>query len=279
MPQSTFARMVHTDHSMRPPAPAASLAFGSPDACTLCHADRDVRWSDRWVRRWYGRGYQDAVLRSGRLVAAARAQDWRRLGDILAYLRQPHREEVVAASLTRMLEACRDPAARAALRTLARDPSPLVRAAAVVGLAGDGEAVDVLIRAVRDDIRVVRVRAAYSLAGHDLKGYSEADVRAVADATRELTASLAGRLDQLGSHYTLGNLDLAQGDPAAAAYHYERALLLQPGHVPSLVNLAIAQARRGNGAGALAALQQALRLDPDNEVVRFNLSLLRGATP
>jgi hypothetical protein len=47
MPATEFARMRRSDHSMRPPAPAATLEFGSPNACNLCHADRDARWTAR----------------------------------------------------------------------------------------------------------------------------------------------------------------------------------------------------------------------------------------
>ena len=37
MPKTEFARMERTDHSMRPPTPAATIAFHSPNACNLCH--------------------------------------------------------------------------------------------------------------------------------------------------------------------------------------------------------------------------------------------------
>jgi hypothetical protein len=36
MPMTEFARMRRTDHSMRPPMPAATIAFKSPNACNLC---------------------------------------------------------------------------------------------------------------------------------------------------------------------------------------------------------------------------------------------------
>ncbi|MCL5735275.1 MAG: hypothetical protein M1274_06740 [Actinobacteria bacterium] len=37
MPKTEFARMTRSDHSMRPPTPAATLRFKSPNACNLCH--------------------------------------------------------------------------------------------------------------------------------------------------------------------------------------------------------------------------------------------------
>ena len=53
MPMTRFAAMGRTDHSMLPPTPATTIAFKSPNACNLCHADKDAAWSDAWVRKWY----------------------------------------------------------------------------------------------------------------------------------------------------------------------------------------------------------------------------------
>ena len=45
MPMTSFASMNRTDHSMLPPAPAATIAYKSPNACNICHADKDAAWS------------------------------------------------------------------------------------------------------------------------------------------------------------------------------------------------------------------------------------------
>ena len=47
MPMTAFARMNRSDHSMLPPAPAATMKFGSPNACNLCHKDKDAAWADQ----------------------------------------------------------------------------------------------------------------------------------------------------------------------------------------------------------------------------------------
>ena len=60
-----FARMRRSDHSMLPPTPAATIAYNSPNACNLCHADRDAAWADNLVRVWRPRDYQAPVLRHG----------------------------------------------------------------------------------------------------------------------------------------------------------------------------------------------------------------------
>jgi len=52
MPMTESARMRRSDHSMRPPTPAATLAWRSPNACNLCHIDQKSGWADKHVRAW-----------------------------------------------------------------------------------------------------------------------------------------------------------------------------------------------------------------------------------
>jgi len=61
MPMTDFARMRRSDHSMLPPTPAATTAFKSPNACNLCHKDKDAAWADQWVRQWRERDYQAPI--------------------------------------------------------------------------------------------------------------------------------------------------------------------------------------------------------------------------
>jgi tetratricopeptide (TPR) repeat protein len=278
MPLTEFARMRRTDHSMRPPAPAATIAFGSPNACNLCHKGRNAGWANRAVRVRYTGDYQNRILREGRLVAAARKGDWSQLGDILAYLAEADRDEIVTTSLVRLLVSCADPCKWPVLRSLAGDASPLVRAAAVEALERDPDGREVLLRATRDTSRLVRVRAAAALAPLDPGQVPGSERPGLETAYAELQRSLLARPDDFASHYNLGNLFLERGDPGAAAERYRRALALRPDHLASLVNLSMAEARLGRMAEAESALRRALEVDPRCVAAHFNLGLLLAET-
>ena len=167
MPATEFARMRRTDHSMRPPMPAATLAFKSPNACNLCHADQDASWSDKYVREWRSRDYQAPVLRVATLVDAARRRDWTRLPDMLAYITSPDRDEIFVTALLRLLRACEDERKWPAILKTLKDTSPLVRASAAESLDGflTPDSVSALLAATGDDYRLVRVRARSHLGG------------------------------------------------------------------------------------------------------------------
>ena len=139
MPMTEFARMRRSDHSMRPPTPATTLLYNSPNACNLCHTNKDAAWADKLVREWRKRDYQKPVLERAALIAAARKQDWKKLPDILAYLSSPDREEIQTASLVRLLADCPSDDKWPVLRKLMTDPSPLVRASVAEAL---GERLD-----------------------------------------------------------------------------------------------------------------------------------------
>jgi hypothetical protein len=45
------------------PSPANTLRFGmdgSPNACTQCHADKSVQWSQDYMLEWYGKPAPDS---------------------------------------------------------------------------------------------------------------------------------------------------------------------------------------------------------------------------
>lgn len=276
MPMTEFARMRRSDHSMLPPTPAATLAYNSPNACNLCHADKDAAWADGQVRQWRERDYQAPVLRQAALIDAARRRDWTTLAGMLDYLGAKEPDPVYAASLIRLLRGCPDPRKWGPILAASQSPAPLVRAAAAEALAeaSSRQALDALLAAVSDDFRLVRVRAAASLAGVPRQALPEAHRPAVDKATGEYLAALRARPDLWTSQYNLGNYHLAQGDPGQAVACYEKARRLDPTAVPPLVNTSIAYSRMGQADKAEGVLLDALALAPDDGPAHFNLGLL-----
>ena len=238
MPTTTFARMRRSDHSMRPPGP----------------------WPP------------------AELVDAARKGDWTRLDEIVAYLAGPGRDEITANALVRLIAACPDPAAHAALRRALDDPSPLVRSSAAASLGGrltEGD-LPALLAAAADDYRVVRVRAARALAGLPEGRVPAEHAEAWRRATAELELSLAQRLDAPGTHMAQGNLAMDRRDFPSAVVSFELAVALDPGAVEPRVNASMAHAMAGDPAAAERLLNEVLEIAPDDPTANLNLGLLLG---
>jgi tetratricopeptide (TPR) repeat protein len=278
MPMTSFARMNRTDHSMLPPTPSATIAYKSPNACNQCHTDKDAAWADKYVREWRTRDYQAPALKRAALIDGARKRDWKQLPAMLDYISSKDRDEVFATSLIRMVPSSGDARVVPVLLNAMKDPSPLVRGAAADALqqVPTKEAVQALITATGDDYRLVRVRAAASLAGYSNLPLNEADKKSVEAANKEFLASLTARPDQWSSHYNLGNYYLNRNDPKQAISSYNTSLKLEPRAVLAMVNESMAYARLGENKKADESLKKALKMAPDNAAANFNMGLLKA---
>jgi len=278
MPMTAFARMDRSDHSMMPPTPAATIAFGSPNACNSCHKDKDAAWADKQVRQWRTRDYQAPILYRAGLIDSARKRDWQKLPEMLTYITSKDRDEVFAASLIRLTMPAPDKGVHSALLQAIQDPSPLVRAAAAEALSvrPGPESLAALVTAAKDSYRLVRVRAAASLARYPAARLQGADQEQVQKATEEYLTSLTARPDQWSSQYNLGNYYLSRGDAKQALAAYDTALRLEPRAAMVMVNAAMAYAQTGEKSQAEKSLVNAIKIAPDNAAARFNLGLLKA---
>lgn len=277
MVKTTFARMDRSDHSMLPPAPAASLAFGSPNSCTVCHDDKDYVWADKIVREWKGDSYQNKTLYRGSLVAEARQGNWTRLVEMLEYIASPNSNEIFVTSLIRLLEDCADPRKwPIIIGLLETSESPLVRSSAASALTDytSREAASSLVMATEDPVLLVRIRAAAALAGMPII-VPEGDLKvAVEGATSELLEALTVRPDMWNSYYNLGNFYTRQKNIDKAIEAYLQAVSLSPRAVAPRVNLAILYGGDGEIEKAKQQLEKAYALEPHNSSVLFNLALI-----
>lgn len=278
MPSTRFAAMERTDHSMRPPTPATTIEFGSPNACNICHQDKTPAWADDWARKWYGKDYQEPTIRRARLLDAARKEQWRELPVMIQAVTASD-DPAWKNAMVRALHRAEDPAKEALFRKLLSDPSPLVRSSAASGL-GEGLSESVapdLLAATRDTSRLVRVRAAQSLAALPLEFVRDnRDRSALLAAVQEFKTAMSARPDDWASHANLGNFAMEAGSLAEAITEFQTAQRLEPRVVGPLANMATALNRLGRNQEAEEALRQALKLDPADASVNFNLGLLLG---
>ena len=276
MPKTEFARMERSDHSMRPPMPAASIAFKSPNACNICHKDKDARWADDFVRKWRPRDYQSPVIHISALIEAGRKRDWNRLEEMLTYVTSKDRDQVYAASLIRLLMACHDEKKWPVLMKALNDPSPLLRAAAAEGLQNylTPQSIEALLKATRDEYRLVRIRTASSLAAVPAEYIPEQERNNFQSALNELKSSLMARPDDFGSHYNLGNYSMNLREYKKAAASFETASRLRPDAIVPYVNASMAYVNLGDKKKAEGSLRRALKVEPGNAAANFNLGLL-----
>ena len=279
MAMHSFGGMNQSDHSMRPPLPNTSIITGSRNACTICHEDQSNEWALEHIRKWHPDfdTHTAHEVKRAKLVKSLRDGEWGQLPAALEYIDDPESDPLFATSMIRLLPPSNDPRQLNVLRRQATENDhPLVRSAAAAALDADNIPGDrpALFKAIHDEKRLVRVRAAERLASLPEEQIPEEHRDAFAIAIKEMWDAYNLRLDHWGSHYNAANILMRQQDYPAAAAKYERAHKLRSDIAPPLINAAMAYANMGNLPEAETRLLKATALPEASPEAHFNLGLL-----
>ncbi len=279
MQKTEFARMIRSDHSMRSPMPSATIEFGSPNACNICHDSKSAEWSDKYVREWYADDYQAAVLHVGKLIKEARSGDFSRIVEMDSYVRSNPDREIYAASLLRLIANAEYEKKWELFRhVLGTYSSPIVRAVAAEGLAlnPEGENRYMLFNALNDSLRVVRMAASVALAMMPPNMLTQGEREILTPHLEEYKKSLMVRSDDWSAHYNLGNFYSVQQKLDKALKSYNVSIAINKEAVPPIVNAGYTHSLLGNYDEAEKKFRDALLLEPGNEAANLNLALLLG---
>ncbi len=276
MPKTEFGKMVRSDHSFRPPMPEATIKFGSPNACNICHTDKTPEWANEIVKKRKNGNYQEQTLQWAEVLNEARLGDWQNADKIFKYIQEEKLNEVVTASFVRLLNGFNNEKKWPILIGALNSKSPMVRSSAATGLIGDvsDEAKLGLLQACNDEYKVVRIAAAASLSAFPTNSFSDADKQVLAKAAEEYMNSIVSRPDDWSSHYNLGLYYQNQGENSKALDSYETAARLYPDALMPLINSSVLYSYVGNPDKAEENLNKAISIDPDNEAANLNLGLL-----
>lgn len=276
MPLTTFGRMDRSDHSFRPPSGEATLQFKSPNACNLCHKDKDAEWVADTIKKWHPDGkWTGRLVREGQLVQWARAENGEHLPDILEYVQADTADDIVVVSLLRLLAPCRDARVAPVLRKMLGHAAPLVRSAAATSLGcRDMESARALLPLLSDEYRLVRIRAANALLVYPRHAMTAEQRTQFEAAEQELLASMRARPDQWSSHYNLGLYWGQLGQASKSLESYKLAIRMRPDVLMPYVNASIMASRLGDSDAALRYLLKAYELAPTHSAVNMNLGLL-----
>ena len=238
------------DHSMTVPVPENTIRHQIPNACNLCHKNRDAQWSldalNRWGRgtsaagnasRQAGNASRQKLIRRADAFSAARAHDASAIPALAAILAEPAECELVRANAAGYLGGYTlgssiDPRAYDALYRALSDSTALVRAVAALALRASASQRQSLAAALTpmlgDPVNIVRVASAVAL---------------VNLGVRELPGEDGARFERAKQVYRTRaelNSDDAENQVAAGKFYY----------------------LAGDAARAVAAFRAGLKLDP-----------------
>jgi len=263
------------DHSLRVPRPDLSVALGTPNACTGCHADQPPQWAADAIVAWYPdsahRGAHFAEALHGATTGSATAANG------LAELAQdPGQPGIARATAVDRLQGFATSEHLALIETLLKEQDPLIRTAAVrfLELTEVRTRVDLGWPMLDDPQRVVRLEAARLLAPLLRQRLPDKFRDTLRGALEEYAQSQQVNADRPESHLNLGLVALATGDPSQAEAAYRTALRLDPSFTAAYANLADLYRQQGRDADGEALLLAGIAAAPESADLPHALGLL-----
>jgi predicted CXXCH cytochrome family protein len=268
------------DHSIRVPRPDLSLALGVPNACTDCHVNRDERWADAQVRRWYGRPARGSQNFAHAFAAGDEGSPG--AADSLTRVLNDSAESTIArATALARLAAYSDSQTLASAYAALESGDVLMRLAALQVLDGMPMR-DRLpaVPALSDDRRSVRQGAAWLLAAvaDSLpRGSRDAFTRAAA----EFVASQRYNADQPDHRVSLAHFYARRGQLDSAIVEYRAAIPLAPRMAQPYVDLAEVLRASGDAAAGEQVLRDGVARMPSEPGMYYALGqhLVRVGRP
>lgn len=262
------------DHSFRVPRPDLSVEIGTPNACTLCHADREPAWAAEQVAAWYPAG-RSGQTHFAETIAAGRRGEASAQAALVALALDEGQPGILRATALDLLRRY-GPAAADAAAPLLNDPDPLVRRSAVLlQEAAEGpRRVARVAPLLEDPLKAVRIAAARLLVDVPPLAFPADAVLPFDRAAAEYRASLLASADLPETQMNIATLALRTGNTRAAEAALTRALDLNGHFEDAWLRLGTLQQGRGRSAEAAASFRAGLARLPEAASLRRALGLL-----
>ncbi len=262
MPISPYmARDPRRDHSFNSPDALLSMECGIPNACIMCHRDKDNTWAQQHIDRVYSGAHLKTTRARTRAIAAA-MQGKGETAALLAALQHEPNPHWRATLLEHLAALPRTQEIQQAAQQAAKSDCSPERAAAAQLLGADS------MPMLADSSRLVRRAAAWQNLGR-LSAHKEAQ-----KALQEQINTAKHQADQPTGAMQLAMLAQATGDKQEAERQYKRAIALDPASPVAYMDYAVFLAGCNRSADALAQMLTCAAKAPQNAQVQYRLGLI-----
>jgi len=257
------------DHGFTIPDPRLTKQFGIPNACNRCHTDKTVDWSQEFMVKWYGPRTNNTVLARTEAIWRARNGDARAVPGLLKLASESTNAYWRAVALNLLRPWSADTNVQMQLLRGMADTNALARAAAVRSLE------PLALAGEPTAVRAVAQHLADSARNVrvDAAWALRRTLNTNSPAGRDLLAHLNHNADQPQGLMQAGVFQFERGDAAGAVAHVQQAIRWDPNSPPLYDTLAVMLSTLGRSAEAVDALKTAVRLAPNNADLRYRLGL------
>jgi predicted CXXCH cytochrome family protein len=253
------------DHSISIPVPENTIRHNVPNACNLCHQDKDPNWALQKMNEWYGDKSRQKWIQRADAFSGAAAGDLSAVPALLQILGDKSQGSLIRANAAGYLGSFPDdPSAYAAVLQSFSDSEPLVRLTAASAIrpraAQRADVAPRLALLLRDPGRIVQVTAALGLVSMGVQKVPGEDEEWFENAKQIYRTRAELDSDDAQQELAAGRFDYLSGDMDGAVAAF-RATLKLDDHIPAQYYLARALTEKGEYQSA----QQILNTIPPND--------------
>jgi len=263
------------DHSFRVPRPDLSLKYGSPNACTGCHKDKDDKWAWTNFKKLFGE--VDSIHFSDKLAPGITHQPDGHIG-LIELMNDKNEPEIVRASATRLLSNYNIQNHIEEYIKMLDDDSPLVRGASIDALSmiNTTDYINYFLPMLDDVKRTVRIKAFFGLGTVDETEIPLTYQESYQKVKKEFWTQINSNLDFVGTRLKKGDYFIKKGKLEEAISIYESALALDHVNNQIRVNLATLYYNNKQYEAAEKTYLEIIKQEPDYGASYYSLALLYG---
>ena len=263
------------DHSFRVPRPDLSVKYGTPNACSGCHKDKDDVWAAKNFTKLFGE--VDSLHYSDKLAPGITMQPGAHAG-LIELMHDKHQPEIVRASATKALSNYNIPSSIQEYLNLLKDESALVRGASVDVLStiNTKDYTSYFLPLLNDPKRSIRIKAFFGLAVIEEAQIPESYKESYQKVKKEFFTNLKTNADFVGARVKKGDYYLKKGNIQEAIKHYENALAIDNINNQIRINLATLYYNNKQYEKAEAAFKKVIEQEPNYGPVYYSLALMYG---
>ncbi len=261
------------DHSFRIPRPDLSLKYGTPNACTQCHTDKDDSWAWENYQKTHGtpknKHFSD-------LLSPALTGDPHGFEMLRELAKDTIYPEIARASGVLAMGNYADANTINEMLSFLDDESPLVRGATIDALndVNSGEYANYFLPLLKDEKRTVRIKAFLAIAALN-EFQIQDDYKMFYDKVeKEFFAHLDVTSDFSGGRAKKALFYLKKGDITNAIKWYEKALEIDDQNNMIRTNLANLYYRNNRYEEAEKAFKTIIEQEPDYAQTYYSYGLL-----
>ncbi|TBN04685.1 tetratricopeptide repeat protein [Hyunsoonleella flava] len=261
------------DHSFRIPRPDLSLKYGTPNACTQCHTDKDDTWAWEKYKETHGTPKNKHF---SELLAPGLKGDPHGFEKLLELSKDTIYPEISRASAVRAMEGYLNENAIDNMLAFLNDESPLVRGATIDALndINSADYANYFLPLLKDEKRTVRVKAFLAIAGLNEFQIPEAYKDVYKKVEKEFNTHLDVTSDFTGGRAKKALYFIKKGDLVNAIKWYEKALEIDDMNNMIRTNLANLYYRNDDIKNAEKAFKTIIKQEPEFAQTYYSYALL-----